>query len=115
MARYKITGEVEGKSGANVKASLRKGLYADALSVVKINPATSRAARLSAAESDFDDAKSEVEALRDEMQEWYDNMPENLQGGAKGEEVQAAVDALEDIVNNIDGIDFSGVDFPGMF
>jgi hypothetical protein len=35
--------------------------------------------------------------LQDEMQQWYDNMPENFQGGSKGEEVQEAADTLANI------------------
>ena len=35
------------------------------------------------------------EALKDELQEWYDNLPENFQNGSKGESLQEAIDALE--------------------
>ena len=41
------------------------------------------------------DAFSELQALGDEMRSWYDNMPENLQGGDKGSAVSEAADTLE--------------------
>lgn len=41
------------------------------------------------------EAYSEFSTLRDELQEWYDNLPENFQNGDKGSEVQEAIDQLE--------------------
>lgn len=40
-------------------------------------------------------AFSDIESLRDELQEWYDNMPEGPQGGDKGQQVQDCIDQLE--------------------
>lgn len=52
------------------------------------------------------DALAELQALGEELREWHDNMPENLQGGSKGEEVDEAASAIE----NAEGID--GIDIP---
>lgn len=41
------------------------------------------------------DAVSEFECLKDELQEWYDNLPESFQNGSKGEQLQEAINALE--------------------
>lgn len=43
------------------------------------------------------DAFSDLESLKDEMQEWYDNLPDNFQDGDKGSEIQETIDALENI------------------
>ena len=43
------------------------------------------------------DAYSELETLGGEMRDWYDNMPENLQGGSKGDQVNEAADVFENI------------------
>jgi cell fate (sporulation/competence/biofilm development) regulator YlbF (YheA/YmcA/DUF963 family) len=43
------------------------------------------------------DAFSEFESLKDELQEWYDGMPENLQGAQKGDDLQSAIDALANL------------------
>ena len=48
--------------------------------------------------------KEGLETLRDEEQEYYDNMPEGLQGGDKGQAAEAAVSALEAVVDEIDNI-----------
>jgi hypothetical protein len=44
------------------------------------------------------EAFSDFEGLRDEYQEWLDNMPEALQGSSKAGELQEAIDALEQII-----------------
>lgn len=38
---------------------------------------------------------SELETLRDEEQDYYDNMPENFQAGEKGSAAEDAVNAIE--------------------
>jgi hypothetical protein len=53
-----------------------------------------------------------LEAARDEEQEFYDNMPESIQGGEKGENAQAAIDAMESVLSeleNVESADFSGL------
>lgn len=40
-------------------------------------------------------AFGEAEAIKDELQGWYDNLPENFQNGDKGDELQNAVSELE--------------------
>lgn len=52
----------------------------------------------------LEDANSEIETLKDEEQDYYDNMPESLQGGEKGEKAQSAIDALEEVNNSLDDI-----------
>jgi len=37
----------------------------------------------------------QIEELKDEIQSWYDNLPENFQNGDKGSQLQEAIDALE--------------------
>lgn len=43
----------------------------------------------------IEEIKEAIEALRDEEQEAFDNMPESLQYGERGEKMQSAIDALE--------------------
>lgn len=45
--------------------------------------------------------RGEVEELRDEEQGAYDNMPESLQDAARGESMQAAIELLDDAVNDM--------------
>lgn len=48
----------------------------------------------------IDNAKGELESLRDELQDRYDNMPESLQGGDVGDTLQNSVESLD--VDNCD-------------
>jgi hypothetical protein len=98
-------------------ATLSKALVED--SVVRVVRAkySSRADRLDEAKRMIDEARGIVEELKDEIQQWYDNLPENLQSGDKGS-------ALEDCVTNLESVEDSlneaeqncdSVEFPGMF
>jgi hypothetical protein len=53
----------------------------------------------------IEDLKSQLETIRDEEQEKYDNMPESIQSGDRGEAASAAIDALENAIGKLDGID----------
>ena len=46
--------------------------------------------------------KADFESLRDEEQEYFDNMPEALQGGDKGQAAENAIDQLETAIDNLD-------------
>src|SRR3954471_4751791 len=41
------------------------------------------------------DAFSALQSLGEELREWYDNLPEGLQGGSKGDALSEAADILE--------------------
>lgn len=121
MANWKIT-----ISGKNIRretvqklANSLKDKFGDnaSIHVTDNSPPESRQDRLSAAMAMIEDAKSEVESLRDELQEWYDNLPEQFQNGSKGEEIQEAIDALEQLetdIGELEGRD-GDVSFPGMY
>jgi uncharacterized FlaG/YvyC family protein len=46
--------------------------------------------------------KTSVEATQSEEQEKYDNMPEGLQSGSKGEDLQNVIDELQSIIDGLD-------------
>lgn len=57
------------------------------------------------------EARELLETVRDDEQEAFDNMPENLQGSERGEQMEEwictmeeAIDSLSDIEDNIDDI-----------
>ncbi|USM11496.1 hypothetical protein vBCbaSRXM_51 [Citromicrobium phage vB_CbaS-RXM] len=54
-----------------------------------------------------DQAKTDIEMVRDEEQDSYDNMPESFQEGEKGERAQVAIDALESAVSELEEIEGS--------
>lgn len=43
-----------------------------------------------------------LENLRDEEQDYYDNMPESFQQGEKGDAAQTSIDALESAISNLE-------------
>ncbi len=46
--------------------------------------------------------RDRLEALKDEEQEYADNMPENMQGGERHEAAESAVASMEDAVSSIE-------------
>jgi uncharacterized coiled-coil DUF342 family protein len=55
-----------------------------------------------ALEGTLSDLKDQLDTLRDEEQEYYDNMPENMQDGDKGQLAQTAIEAMEEAINALD-------------
>lgn len=50
----------------------------------------------------LDHAKNLVHEALDGEQEYFDNMPEGLQGGEKGEKAQEAIEQLESTTNSLE-------------
>jgi hypothetical protein len=75
----------------------------------------SRQARFDEALAKIGEGKGEIECLRDELQSWLDNLPENLQSGSKADALTTAIDELENIVSELDNIEGTSVEFPTMF
>ncbi len=49
-----------------------------------------------------DDLKNQIEELRDEEQEAYDSMPESLQDGERGQDMQSAIEHMETAMELLD-------------
>lgn len=76
----------------------------------------SRANRL-AETLDMTEKIADVEQLKEELEEWLNNLPENLQSSNKAELLQEAIDNLDNIVTELENIQElkHDVEFPGMF
>ena len=48
------------------------------------------------------DLQTEIEEIKDEEQEAYDNLPESLQDGEKGEKMTDAVDNLDSAYSSLE-------------
>ena len=58
-----------------------------------------------AAMADADAAASELAGVKDEYQEWYDNMPDGLRDSSPtGEKLAAVVDIDTDVEGDLDGL-----------
>lgn len=60
--------------------------------------------------SQLEDVKGELETIRDDEQSYYDNMPESLQGGEKGDKSQEAIDALDEAISGCEDFDLDAAD-----
>lgn len=60
------------------------------------------AARIDTKIDELSELMSELETLKEEEQEVFDNMPESFQQGERGEKVQSAIDNLEEATSAID-------------
>jgi len=77
--------------------------------------APSRAKRFANAQQKVAEARCEIEELMDELQNWYDSIPENLQDGDKANTLEESIQLLEEHIGILDEIENSDVEFPGMF
>lgn len=75
----------------------------------------SRARRYEEAMGNLEAARSECEELKDELESWRDNLPENMQDGEKACQLDEAIDALDTVVCAFEEIEGTDVEFPGMF
>ena len=75
----------------------------------------SRAERFDEAKEAILSGKGEVEMLREELESWMDNMPENLQSGSKYEQLEAGISQLDEVIDALDTIEGIEVEFPGMY
>lgn len=65
------------------------------------------------AKLNIEDIIAQIEEIRDEEQDSFDNMPENLQQSEKGQASETAIQALSDACDNLqsllDNLDFETV------
>lgn len=51
---------------------------------------------------DLESIKSELETICSDEQDYFDNMPENLQGGQRGMDAEEAIEQMEEAVSSIE-------------
>lgn len=61
-----------------------------------------RRKKISSIVSDLTRIQEEIESIRDDEQDYFDNMPENLQGSERGEIAESAIDALDAASGNLE-------------
>lgn len=57
---------------------------------------------IEAIKSDLEDIKGRIETIQEEEQEYFDNMPEGLQSGSKGEAAEGNISCLEEAANAVE-------------
>lgn len=63
-----------------------------------------RRARIQALIDKLYDIQSDIDFIKEEEQEYYDNMPESIQYGEKGDKAQEAIDNLDYAYSQIDEV-----------
>lgn len=59
--------------------------------------------------SAIEEASAAIEEIKDEEQEAFDNLPESLQQGDKGQVMEAAISALDTAISSLGDIDVASV------
>lgn len=57
-------------------------------------------------ESAISDIKDDIESLKDQTQDSLDNMPEGLQQGDTGQMLEARIESLDEMIDELENIDF---------
>ncbi|OHV78551.1 hypothetical protein [Rhizobium sp. LCM 4573] len=60
--------------------------------------------RIAALLAEAEEIRAEVESIRDDEQEYRDAMPDSLADGEKGEKADCAIEALDQVVNDLDSL-----------
>ena len=63
-----------------------------------------RRKKIAALKDQIETVRAELETLREEEQDYFDAMPEAFQNGEKGEKAQAAIDAMEEAISQIESV-----------
>jgi Rps23 Pro-64 3,4-dihydroxylase Tpa1-like proline 4-hydroxylase len=66
-------------------------------------------AELEKLQAQWDDIKESLSIVRDEEREAFDNMPESLQQGERGQQSEAAADALDSAVEMMESADIAEI------
>lgn len=113
--QYELILTVEGYRIDAVKKKAQEDYGKNLVSVEKINYGASRQDQLADALDQIENAKADIQSLRDEMQNILDNTPDNLKGSDKYSEREECVEALDSLIGDLENIDGSSIEFPGMY
>lgn len=53
---------------------------------------------------EIENCKENLQKILDEEQDYFDNMPENLQGSMRGSDSEDAIDAMESCIEDLENI-----------
>lgn len=59
--------------------------------------------------SQVEDVVTEIEYLRDEEEEAYNNLPEGIQDGERGERMQETIDSLDSATGQLEDVDVDDI------
>ena len=115
MAMYKVEITVTASNINSVRNIMAAAFPGEEVRCDRIDFNPSRTDRLEEAATMVESARLIVEELQQEMENWYDSIPDNLRSGEKANEVEEAKDALENLLSEVESLNFDDVNFPSMF
>ncbi len=111
---YVVTLRIKASTLPAVEKKAKAAFGDKLIGVEKVGRGFSLAKELAEAEFHRDEAVEIIGGLKEHMEEWRDNMPDNFQGTEKHDEVDECASTLETLEDELKGLNFD-VDFPGMF
>jgi len=105
-------------TGSRLESTLKKAQEAfgdKLLNVEKVSRISSRADQMGEAVGMIQNAKSVCEDLKDQIESWKDNLPENFQD--KASQLEECTEALEQVISSLDEAESNAesLEFPGMY
>lgn len=64
----------------------------------------SRRQRIRDVRREIESCKENLQKILDEEQDYFDNMPENLQGSMRGSDSEDAIDTMENCIDDLENI-----------
>lgn len=52
--------------------------------------------------SGIEEIKDKLDSIRDDEQEYYDNIPENLQESARAQNSEEAIDSMDNVISSLE-------------
>jgi len=114
MAQFQINIHRKGLRQLFLEKAMREKFPDCIVTVSAHNPPTTRAERFAEAEGQFENAKSTISELKDELEAWHGSLPENLQNGDKANTLQESIDSLDNLTSELEGVSFDAPEFPSM-
>ena len=114
MAKYTLTATVDFHRVDSLKKMLKEIFGAEAFAVEKLEGPGTREKRFTEAMGKVEDAISEIQELKGEMDDWLESIPENLKEGEKAGEIQECIDALDELISSLENVQGTDVSFPSM-
>ena len=114
-SEYTVSFKAAASNVVSLRKQIVKAFSTCAALEVERETARSRASRLGSAEAQFERVKEEVDNLREEIEEWKNNLPENFQQGEKADQLDTCLDALAQLADSLEQVSgWEDVEFPSM-
>jgi hypothetical protein len=111
--RYGGTRRQHASHGSPKPSQLTQSKMSGAYAAIEAaQEAVDAAGEVSEVREAMEECREGIEGVREEYQESFDSIPENLQSGAVGESIQEKITGLEDFMNELEAVDIEDHEDP---